>query len=192
MTFNLTAFERVLDPADNATGGGAASAVSGAMGAALVGMVARLSIGKKNMSEPDEYYEKRAEYAEALATALMDGSNADSAAFDKVMEAFRLPRETEEEKIARSAAIQVATMGATETPLQNAERCGQVLELAASLAGKSNKNAASDLDCAVYLATAGLKGALSNAEINIDSLKDEAVVETFRVRVGMLREIIKA
>ena len=184
---DYTAFLRVLDPADNATGGGAASAVAGAMGAALVGMVARLSVGKKNMPEPDSFYQDIDRRAQELAAALMAGSNQDSAAFDRVMAAFRMPKSTDEEKAARRAAIQQATIQATEIPLQNAENCARVLQLAAQLKDRSNKNAASDLECAVYLATAGLKGALSNAEINIPGIKDQATAAAFSQRLEALR-----
>jgi formiminotetrahydrofolate cyclodeaminase len=187
MTSSLTALTRILDPADNATGGGAASAVAGAMAAALVGMVARVSIGKKNMPEPDDFYAGIDRQAQASALDLLAGSNADSEAFDRVMEAFRLPKDTDEQKAARTAAIQQAIIGATETPLRNAEGCARILELAAQLENRSNLNAASDLECAILLAAAGLKGALSNAEINIASLKDAAVAEAFRARVAALR-----
>lgn len=187
MTPSLLAFTRVLDPADNVTGGGAASAIAGSMAAALVGMVARVSIGKKNMPEPDAFYQDLDAQAQALSTTLLEGSNADSAAFDRVMASYRLPKATDEEKAARSAAIQQATIGATETPLQNAENCARALALAAQLVGRSNINAASDLECAIFLATAGLKGALSNAEINIGSIKDESVAAAFAKRVSELR-----
>jgi formiminotetrahydrofolate cyclodeaminase len=187
MTSPFTAFTRILDPADNATGGGAASAVAGAMAAALVGMVARVSIGKKNMPQPDDFYAEIDRQAQAIAFDLMAGSNADSDAFDRVMDAYRLPKETDADKAARSAAIQQATIGATETPLRNAKGCARVLELAAQLENRSNLNAASDLECAILLAAAGLKGALSNAEINIASLKDAALAEAFRARVAALR-----
>lgn len=187
MTPSLLAFTRVLDSTDNVTGGGAASAVAGAMAAALVGMVARVSAGKKNMPDPDAFYQDIDAQAQALSTTLLEGSNADSAAFDRVMDAYRLPKATDEEKAARTAAIQKAITGATETPLQNAEACARVLELASQLEGRSNINAASDLECAVFLATAGLKGALSNAEINIGSLKDESGVAAFTKRVTDLR-----
>ena len=187
MTFNLEAFHRVLDPADNATGGGAASAVSGAMGASLVAMVARLSKGR-DLALPDSLYEQIDQDARGLAERLMRASNEDSKAFDKVMAAFRMPKSTDEEKAARSAAIQAGWAGATETPLQTAEACGRVLELAAGLRDSFNQNAASDLDCAEYLAQAGMKGALSNAEINIATLKDPAVAEAFKVRIQKLKE----
>ncbi len=187
MNETYNAFLRVLDPKDNATGGGAASAVSGAMGAGLVGMVSRLSVGRKNMPEPASFYEDVDQQAQGLAAALMAGSNEDSAAFDKVMAAFRSPKSTDEEKAARRQAIQDATIGATEVPLQNAENCARVLALAAQLEGRSNKNAASDLDCAIYLANAGLKGALSNAEINISGIKDESIAAALSQRVVDLK-----
>lgn len=183
----INAFLRVLDPEDNATGGGAASAVAGSMAAALVGMVARLSVGRKNMPEPDSYYADVDAEAQSLSQALLDGSNADSQAFDAVMAAYRLPKETDEEKQARSAAIQDAMAGATEIPLRNAENCARVLELAQALTGRSNANAASDLECAIFLARAGLQGALSNAAINIPSIKDETVRLHFHERLETLR-----
>ena len=177
------AFYRVLDPEDNATGGGAASAVSGAMAAALVGMVARLSVGRKNMPERDTYYEEIDRQAQTLAGELLAGSNADAAAFDAIMSAFRLPRETAEAKAARSAAIQAATVRATEVPLANADGCLRVLELAVALKGRSNPNASSDLECAGFLAEAGFRGTMANVEINLDDLKDEAVRARFRQQV---------
>lgn len=187
MEERLNAFRRVLDPQDNATGGGAASAVAGAMAAALVGMVARVSVGKINMPERDDFYLAVDQAGRRLADELLAGSNMDSEAFDWVMEAYRMPKETAEQKAARSAAIQAAMVRATDVPLQNAARCAQTLDLARTLAGRSNPAAASDLDCAVYLATAGLKGALSNAEINIQSIKDEAIAADFRGRADDLR-----
>ena len=190
MDDKLTAFLRVIDEEDNATGGGAASAVAGAMAASLVGMVARLSVGKKNMPYEDGEYATVNEQAQRLSAELFSGSNADSSAFDAVMTAFRLPKATEDEKAIRSRAIQEATVGATEVPMQNAERCATVLKLAHQLTGKSNVNAASDLECAVFLAEAGLKGALSNAEINISGIKDEQVVQAFKERVAELRLVL--
>jgi formiminotetrahydrofolate cyclodeaminase len=183
----FNAFFRVMDPEDNATGGGAASAVSGAMAASLVGMVARLSVGKKKMPESDAYYQDINLKAQALSGALLSGSNEDSTAFDDVMVAYRMPRTSPDEKAARSAAIQTAMAGATQVPLANAASCVRVMALAEALKGRSNTNAASDLDCAIYLAEAGFKGAISNAEINIDSMKAGEQVEAFRAQVSALK-----
>ncbi len=189
MAFDLNAFERVIDPNDNATGGGAASAVAGAMAAGLVGMVARLS-RKKPLPEYDHFYETINTRAMSLTIILMKGSNEDSLAFDRVMAAFRMSKETEAEKAERSRAIQSAWAGATETPLKNAEACAAVLDLADQLLGNSNQNAASDLECAIFLANAGLKGALSNAAINIASIKDPETAAGFQERHDILAKKI--
>lgn len=184
--FDTTAFLRVIDPEDNQTGGGAASAIAGAMAASLVGMVARLSVGRKNLPETDDYYQAMDVEAQNLGKRLFRISNQDSSAFDEVMTAYRMPRSTEEEKKTRSKAIQTAIIGATEVPIENARCCVKVLELASKLRGRSNKNAASDLDCAIYLAMAGIKGAISNANINILSIKDENISAKY---VSMVHEM---
>lgn len=178
---DVRAFLRVLDPSDDATGGGTASAVAGAMAAALAAMVARLSIGREGM-EPEGYYAGVRDEGQGLADELFRGGREDSEAFDAVRAAFRLPRESEEERTRRSAAIQAAMVGAAHVPLENARRCRRVLDLCAELEGRSNPNVASDLTCAGELARAGLMGCLANVDINLPSIKDEGV------RAEMARE----
>ncbi len=173
MNENINAFMKVLDPEDNSTGGGTASAVAGAMAAALGAMVARLSIGKPDM-EPDAYYLHRAARLTTLSNDLFTGGKLDSQAFEAVRSAFRLPKETDADKQARSTAIQTAWIEAAKIPLTNASRCVDVLGLLDELEGRSNENAASDLRCAVYLATAGGRGCLENVAINIPMIKDPA------------------
>ncbi len=170
----VEAFLKVLDPTDNATGGGAAAAIAGAMAAALAAMVARLSIGKENM-EPEVYYADKNEELTRLSRELLRGAQEDSAAFEAVQSAFRLPRGNDQEKAVRQQAIQDAWERATRVPLANAERCARSLELALDLEGRSNKNAASDLKCAWYLARAGLAGCLENVEINLPMIKQPEV-----------------
>ncbi len=173
MDANLQVFLRVLDPQDNQTGGGAASAIAAAMAASLVGMVARLSAGRKDMPYSPERYLEIDTGAQALSQALFDGAKADAQAFDQVMASYRMSKATAAEKAARSAAIQAAMDQATQVPLENAELARQVLDFCRSLQERSNPNAASDLECAWLLARAGLLGFLSNAQINLDSLKPE-------------------
>jgi formiminotetrahydrofolate cyclodeaminase len=153
MEENIAAFLKVLDPTDNTTGGGTASAIAGSMAAALAAMVARLSVGKKDM-EPDEFYESRVAQLTRLSEELFDGAREDSLAFEGVTKAFRLPKETDAEKAVRSRTVQIAWAQATELPLQNAERCIQTFEIAQELEGRSNKSAASDLTVGIYLAPA--------------------------------------
>ena len=182
----IAAFMRVLDPADTSTGGGTASAIAGAMAAALVAMVSRLSVGP-NAAEPVVYYEDIAQVGNALAAALLVGADEDAQAFDAVMAAYRLPKGSEFEVAARRAAIQSGMINAARVPLRNAQRCAQVSALVARLEGRANPRVTSDLQCAAYLARAGLQGCLANVDINLPSIKDPATAEEIRTRAQDLR-----
>lgn len=182
---NINAFLRVLDARDNSTGGGTASSVAGAMAGGLAAMVARLSMGKKDLA-PREHYEALAAEAEHLSAALFDGGHADAAAFDKVSAAYRLPKDTDEEKAARSRSIQEAMVHAAEVPLANAERCRRVLVLCRELEKSYNTNAASDLECAGHLAGAGLKGCIANVKINLPYIKDPDVCKQIEGRLDTI------
>jgi formiminotetrahydrofolate cyclodeaminase len=184
---NIAAFMKVLDPQDNSTGGGTASAVAGAMAGALVAMVARLSIGKPEM-EAESFYRDIASRAEVLSSRLFDGGRLDSQAFEAVTAAYALPKTTQEEKKTRVRAVQDAWTGAARVPLSNASSCAQVLELAAQLQGCSNPNAASDVTCAMLLARAGLLGCLANVDINLPALKDRELAAELAEKASELRE----
>lgn len=187
MTDELTAtFLRVIDPADNSTGGGSASAISGGMAAALAAMVARLSVNGAG-SEPDDYYLPIAQAGAELAQALMAGASEDAHSFDAVMAAYRLSKATDAEKAARSTAIRAAMAHATRVPLRNAELCAEALALVGRLEGRSNPRALSDLQSAGYLARAGLLGCLANVDINLPGVKDEAAMAEIRLRADALR-----
>jgi len=184
---DIAAFLKVVDAEDDQTGGGTAAAAAGAMAAGLAGMVARLSVGKEGM-EPDPYYHEIDAEAQVLTGALLRGGREDSEAFGAVMRAFTLPKCTDAEVAARSAAIQDGMVGAAKVPLQNAERCGRVLDLVARLRDRSNRNAASDLEVAGALARTALVGCLANVEINVQSIKDQDAALTLRSRADELRE----
>jgi formiminotetrahydrofolate cyclodeaminase len=169
---DVQAFLKVIDPMDNATGGGTASAVAGAMAAGLIGMVARVSKGKPDL-ESDEFYDAIDTQAQELTRDLMQGGREDSEAFGAVMRSFTLPKCTDEETAARSAAIQEAMVAATRVPLENGTRCVRVLELADRVATSFNRNAESDLAVARSLAASGAAGCLENVAINLSSVKDE-------------------
>lgn len=174
MNQNIDAFMRVLDANDNSTGGGTASCVAGAMAAGLAAMVARLSMSKKDLA-PREHYETIAAEAEKLSEVLFDGGYKDAAAFDAVSSAYRLPKDTQEAKASRSRAIQAAMVHAAEVPLANARRCKRILMLCRTLEESYNTNAASDLECAGYLAIAGLNGSAANVRINLPYIKDPEI-----------------
>jgi len=158
-------------------GGGSASALAGAMGAGLVGMVCRLTIGKKRFTNVEDELRRVLEEAEALRQQLSDLADADIQAFDQVMAAYRLPKETQEDQAARQAAIQRALQAATRVPLETASACAGVLKLAAQVIGKINPNALSDAGAAALLADAGLKGAQLNVAINLADIHDPIFVE---------------
>jgi len=175
MEKNITAFLRVIDASDNSTGGGTAACVAGSMAAGLIGMVARLSIGKKGLG-PAEHYERIARRAEELALELFDGGRIDAEAFAVVGSAYKMPKQTPQQKQARNLAIQKGMVHCAEVPLVNARLCREVLSLADKLAERFNFNATSDLQCGQYLAVAGLKGCAANVRINLPHLKDKAVL----------------
>lgn len=184
----LKAFLDVIDPEDNATGGGTASALAGAMAAGLAGMVARVSLGKEGLRS-DHFYEEIDARARVLTGQLLGGAEEDSQAFGHVMRAYRMPKATDEEKKERSAAIQTGLAGATAVPLRNGERCAEVGELLDRLAPSHNTNATSDLEVGRRLAAAGLAGCIDNVEINLGSIKDDKVRGGFERRLEALRSI---
>lgn len=183
----ITAFQKVLDPKDNATGGGTASALAGAMAAGLAAMVARLSVAK-GLGEPDQFYLDLSAAGETLARELAAGGVRDAEAFDEVKAAYGLPRGTDEERGRRNEAIQAAMRHAAEVPLENAGLCSRVMAIAGLLDGRSNTNAHSDLQCAGYLARAGLEGCLANVAINLPAIKDQGYVAALQERAAAVRE----
>ena len=187
MDQNIATFLKVLDPQDTSTGGGAASAIAGAMGAALVAMVARLSMGKENM-EPEESYQEISAEAEDLSGTLFNGGHDDEMAFSAIRDAYKLPKATEKQKADRRQAIQQAMVQAARVPLNNGIRCRRVLELCEQLQGRSNPNAASDLECAGHLARAGIKGCVANVLINVPLIKDSAISDELMADVHDLQK----
>lgn len=185
MDSSVAAFVRVLDPEDRSTGGGTASALAGAMAAALVAMVAHLSIGKEGM-EPDEFYRELGAEAESLSGELLNGGCDDTRAFEALRAAYRLPKGTQEHKYMRAQAIQQATVEAAQVPLANAERCRRVLEMCARLRGHFNLSAVSDLECAELLARAGLLGCVANVRVNVPSIRDQQVAADLEGRAQAL------
>jgi glutamate formiminotransferase/formiminotetrahydrofolate cyclodeaminase len=161
-------------------GGGSAAAQAGAMGAALVAMVARLTQGKKKYAGVESRMAEIVEQATALRRSLQAAVEADAAAFDQVMAAMRLPKENGADKAARTQALEQATRQATEVPLRVAEQACQVLELAAEVAEIGNVNAASDSGSAGALARACLTAAGLNVQINAAGLADRSMAEAWR------------
>jgi len=161
-------------------GGGSAAAQSGAMAAALVAMVARLTQGKKKYASVEARMAEIVEQAEALRRSLQSAVEADATAFEQVMSARRMVKATEAEQTARAQALEQATRSATEVPLSVAEQACQVLELASEVAETGNVNAASDAASAGALARACLTAAGLNVQINASGLADRSMAEAWR------------
>jgi methenyltetrahydrofolate cyclohydrolase len=183
---SLQIFLDELASAEPAPGGGTVAALSGALGAALVAMVCRLTIGKKGYENVSAEMQTLLPRAEALRRELTDLMQADTDAYTRVMNAYGLPKATDDEKAARIRAIQAALQRASDVPLHVAELCAQVRALARVVVEKGNMNAASDGGVGALMAEAGLRSAAFNVTINLGSIKDEAFIEDRRVRVAKL------
>ncbi len=174
-------------------GGGSAAALAGAAGASLLAMVAGLPKPRAAESADIERLKDAGIRATALASRLESLIDDDSDAYSRVVDAFRLPKSNDQEKAARSAAIQRALTGATETPLTVMRHCVEALALAPAVMELGNENATTDAQVGVGLLKAGLQGAGANVEINLGSLKDAGYVarvreESARLSLGTVRK----
>ena len=165
-----------------APGGGSASALCGAQGAALVSMVAGLTIGKKKYPLDQELCIEVAKKTSELKDAFLKQVDKDTEAFNLVSAAFKLPKETDEEKAARSKAIADATLVATKVPFETMEITLETLKYTRALIGHSNTNAASDLGVSALNLISCMRGAWLNVLINLGGLSDEAVAKEFRTK----------
>ena len=165
-----------------APGGGSAAALEGAIGAALTAMVCGLTKGKKKFAEFNDLAVEAEKKATELKARFVDVMDRDTEAFNVVSAAFGMPKETDEEKAARSAAIQKGLEGCTATPFEMMEIALETLELTDSILGKSNDSAASDLGVSALSLRAAIQGAWLNVLINIGSLKNKELAEDYRVK----------
>lgn len=158
---------------DPTPGGGTASAIAGAMGASLLIMVTGLAKSKNNTDDEKAALQAARLALEPLRAEMSRLADADSDAFDQVMAAYRRPKVTNEEKGARTSAIQTALRQATVVPLETLRACAAAMPLAAQVAEAGNRSAASDVGVAVGLLEAAAAGAEANVRTNLDGLKDE-------------------
>jgi len=156
-----------------APGGGSVAALMGALGASLGGMVANLSAGKRGWDDKLEYFSNWAVKAQQLKDELLSLVDEDTAAFNKVMDAFALAKESAEEKTARAAAIERATKYAAEVPLKVMETASKSYELVAEMAENGNPASVSDVGVGALATRACIEGAALNVRINLAQLKDE-------------------
>jgi glutamate formiminotransferase/formiminotetrahydrofolate cyclodeaminase len=167
-------------------GGGSAAAYSAAMGAGLVAMVAGLTMGKKKYADVEAQMQAIRVHAEKLREDLTYAVDDDAGAFEAVMGAFRLPKDTPEQKAARKSSIQSATLNAAHVPLHVAEGAVKVMELALRCVESANVNAISDAASAAAMAKAGLMAAGYNVRINVAGLPDPSAGEQYLSQVREL------
>jgi glutamate formiminotransferase/formiminotetrahydrofolate cyclodeaminase len=158
------------------------------MGAALVAMVAGVTIGKKKYAEVEAEMQAIRVVAERLRKELTQAVEDDAASFEALMGAFKLPKETDEQKAARAAAIMQATLTAAHVPLHVAGQAVQVMELAVKCARRGNLNAISDSMSGFAMARAALTAAGYNVRINLNSLEDKTPGEKMLAELAALEE----
>lgn len=173
---------------DPVPGGGSISALNGSIAAALTEMVANLTIGRKKYAEVEDKMREVAGRMAEIRTVLANDIDKDSDAYDKVFAAFKLPKETDEEKAHRSNVIQETTKEAALVPMSVAENAAAIMDMIAYVAHNGNQNAVTDATVAMMAARTCVLGALLNVKINLSSIKDEAFVKELSDKADRLEK----
>ena len=173
----VTDFLNKVAGSDPVPGGGSVAALNGAIASALTAMVAGLTIGKKGYEDTAEIMKHIQTLALTQKTGFVVDIDRDSEAYNKVFVCFKLPKNTDEEKKIRSAAIQEATKFAALVPMQVARNAYELMGIIADVAKMGNRNAVTDACVAMMSARSAVLGALMNVRINLGSLKDRTFVE---------------
>lgn len=187
---NLSIEQFTIETASDAPvpGGGSIAAVSGSLSAALAKMVANLTVGKKKYVEVEEEMKEISDKAEVIRVKMLDDIERDCAAFNLVMDAFKLPKGTDEEKAARTAAIQNGLKEAASVPMEIAENAYSIMALSERVVLAGNSNAVTDGLVSAMMARTAVLSALLNVKINLDSIKDEAFVAELADKVADLEK----
>ena len=187
---NMTIQEFAMQTASNepVPGGGSISALAGSLAAALTEMVAGLTIGKKKYADVEEEMKAAVEPMKAVCAQLLDDIKRDSESFDQYMQALTLPKETEEEKAARTEAMQNGLKAAVEVPLSVAKAACGILPYAETMVVKGNKTAVTDALVATMMARTAVLGAGFNVKINLESIKDQEYVDRIGKEVAELEK----
>lgn len=183
---NITDFVATTASNEPVPGGGSIAALAGALSAALAEMVANLTIGKKKYVEVEAEMIEIAAVLETKREKLIELIDKDASSFDDVMQAFKLPKETDEEKAVRTNAIQEGTKYAASVPLETAKVAFSIMEYSKSVVEKGNKNAVTDGAVSAMMARTAVLSALMNVKINLGSIKDEAFVANMTQEVNEL------
>jgi len=188
----LSRFLEDLSAGTPVPGGGSVSALAAALSASLICMVANLTVGKKGFEDVRGEMERILKEALSIKDRSLEIMAKDVEAFRRVLEAYRLPKETPSQREQRSRRIEEAYKEAIEPPLEVIEDALRLLSLCETLVERGNPSAISDAAVALYLAEAALKGGVSNVIINLNNLKDEGLRGSIRERIEGLQERAKA
>ena len=184
--YKVNEFVQLLASEAPAPGGGSAAALAGATGASLAAMVAALTLGKEKYREYEAQTVALQNKGNELQTRFLELIDADTAAFNDVSAAYKLPKQTEDEKEKRREAIEQSLKKATQTPFDMMKTALECLQVVVSAVGKTNASAASDLGVAAYSLRAATEGAWLNVLINLGGIKDEAFVTQYKDEGGKL------
>lgn len=171
---------------DPVPGGGSIAALNAAVASALTAMVANLTIGKKNYEEHEELMNHIASLAMKAKDAFVTDIDRDSEAYDAVFACFKMPKATDEEKAARSTAIQEATKHAALVPMQVARNAYELMAIITDVARLGNRNAVTDACVALMSARTAVLGALLNVRINLGSIKDKVFADDLQREADIL------
>jgi formiminotetrahydrofolate cyclodeaminase len=181
-----------LGSADPTPGGGCLAALAGAMAAAMLSMVCNLTVGKPQYADVEDLVQAVLAEAREAERRLLALANADAEAYAGVRDAYRLPRSSEDERAARTAAIEAAMQRATEVPLETAEAARAVVDLAARAAAITNVVMLGDVAVAAHLAVAAARGSADQAGLNIGNLSDLDFATAMRARMGAATDGLSA
>lgn len=178
----IRTFSDALAARQSTPGGGGAAALTGSQAAALISMVINFTLGNKKYATVEAQMQSWLSQSETLRNELLALADRDVEVFNTVAACYAMPKDTDAEKAARTAALQSALKGAAEVPFTVAEKCLAVLHLAAPVGEKGNANVVSDAGVAMYLANAALYSAIINVNINLKFIKDTAYVATWSAK----------
>jgi len=169
-----------------APGGGSVAALAGALAAALSAMVCNLTLNKEKYASVHDEIEEVLERCEHTRDRLLDIVDKDTEAFNRVMDALKLPKTTEEEKRIRKNKLQEAFKGAALVPLETARLCAEIIEVTKTVAQKGNQSSITDAVVSALMAEAGFKAAILNVKINLASIKDKRFVEDMEYEIELM------
>ena len=187
VSMRLKNFLSELASSSPAPGGGSVAALAGGLGAALSSMVCNLTIGKEKYVEVQDEIKSILKKSEKLRNELTKLIDDDTEAFNDVMKAFKMPKDTEEQKKKRSQAIQAGYKTAANVPLNTARACEKILDLSMIVARKGNQNSITDSAVSALMAQAGVESAILNVKINLSSIKDEEFIKKISTELDNLQ-----